>query len=128
MAEQRTERRLAAILAGDVAGYSRLMGGRRRGHPDASQHAPARISGRRPPHGVRRRDRSLGDWGRTSRALPTIKWTLAGAAEATEAVSLFQRRRSRQEAAVARDVAYWMWLTDGETRRMAEISLRFLGH
>src|SRR6478672_5099903 len=26
MAEQRTERRLAAILAGDVAGYSRLMG------------------------------------------------------------------------------------------------------
>ena len=26
MAEQRVERRLAAILAGDVAGYSRLMG------------------------------------------------------------------------------------------------------
>ena len=26
MAEQRAERRLAAILAGDVAGYSRLMG------------------------------------------------------------------------------------------------------
>ena len=26
MAEQRTERRLAAILAGDVAGYSKLMG------------------------------------------------------------------------------------------------------
>jgi len=26
MAEERVERRLAAILAGDVAGYSRLMG------------------------------------------------------------------------------------------------------
>ena len=26
MAEQRVERRLTAILAGDVAGYSRLMG------------------------------------------------------------------------------------------------------
>ena len=26
MAEQRVERRLAAILAGDVAGYSRLIG------------------------------------------------------------------------------------------------------
>ena len=26
MAEQRAERRLSAILAGDVAGYSRLMG------------------------------------------------------------------------------------------------------
>ena len=26
MADQRAERRLAAILAGDVAGYSRLMG------------------------------------------------------------------------------------------------------
>lgn len=26
MAEQRVERRLVAILAGDVAGYSRLMG------------------------------------------------------------------------------------------------------
>jgi adenylate cyclase len=26
VAEQRMERRLAAILAGDVAGYSRLMG------------------------------------------------------------------------------------------------------
>jgi adenylate cyclase len=26
MAEQRAERRLAAILAGDVAGYSKLMG------------------------------------------------------------------------------------------------------
>jgi class 3 adenylate cyclase len=26
MAEQRVERRLAAILAGDVTGYSRLMG------------------------------------------------------------------------------------------------------
>ena len=26
MAQQRTERRLAAILAADVAGYSRLMG------------------------------------------------------------------------------------------------------
>jgi class 3 adenylate cyclase len=32
MAEQRVERRLAAILGADVAGYSRLMGAMRKGH------------------------------------------------------------------------------------------------
>ncbi len=32
MAEDRTQRRLAAILAADVVGYSRLMGAGRGGH------------------------------------------------------------------------------------------------
>jgi hypothetical protein len=64
-------------------------------------------SGTSPPTSLELPRDGVDDWGRTSRALPTIKWTLAGAAEANETVSLFQRRPSRQEAAaVARDVAY----------------------
>jgi len=38
---------------------------------------------------------SVGDRGRTSRALPTIKWTLAWATASTGTDSIFQRRRSR---------------------------------
>jgi class 3 adenylate cyclase len=42
MAEQRVQRRLAAILAADVVGYSRLM--RRRGQDaDAAENAAAGI-------------------------------------------------------------------------------------
>jgi class 3 adenylate cyclase len=46
MAEERVERRLAAIFAGDVAGYSRLMGIDEEGTLAALKRASARA--RRP--------------------------------------------------------------------------------
>jgi len=44
MAEDRVERRLAAILAADVAGYSRLMGAEQEGTLRRSESAQARGS------------------------------------------------------------------------------------
>jgi class 3 adenylate cyclase len=44
-------RRLAAILAADVAGYSRLMGSDEEGTLDSWIKGDARLSGKRPGHG-----------------------------------------------------------------------------
>jgi hypothetical protein len=42
LATERVERKLAAILAADVAGYSRLMGATRRGRTNASRRISVR--------------------------------------------------------------------------------------
>ena len=72
MAEPHNERRLAAVLAADVVGYSRMMGGRRGRHPRPPQRSSSRIAraddcrasrpyrqahGRRHAGGVRQRRR-----------------------------------------------------------------------
>ena len=52
-------------------------------------------NGTSPQSGFKLQRDSVGDWRRTSRALPTIKWTLARAAAVVETDFLFKRRQSR---------------------------------
>jgi hypothetical protein len=76
MAEERVERRLAAILAADVAGYSRLMGVNEEGTLTALKRQQSGVVAQRSRHGYRAQARGpmvrQVKWEEQEKALATV--------------------------------------------------------